>query len=455
MSKRIISSILAALLVVALFVGCGSKSAPATETEKQTQTTSKTTTAETTKDPNAEPFTITIGTWCIDDDPAVDKDGSHKAYKEAIAAMFKETYPNAEIQWNLTAGDKYFDVFKAQLASNSAPDVFMHAKDIGILGKGNYCADLSDEPWVPKMLDACKPDVTYQGKVLAIPGQIGGWGCWYNKKIFADNGLVPPKTYSDFLNICETLKSKGIVPIEVGFKDMWPATGFYLAFAPAFLYANDKELLVNITRGTKKITESPEFTDLFTKIEELFKKEYLPKNTLSIGVDQVNNDFGNGKCAMTLYYYAFPGTINGNPEFKDVEIGFFPIPNDKGDAFATFTVDQLISVNSASKYIEQGKRLIAVMRHEEVFGPFIKDKGIPPFKDFKITHTNPAFQEYNDSFTKYPTAYQADAYIPQSYATDMMNLVLKIASGKSFEQADFEKAQMDVERDRNTVVLPE
>ena len=59
------------------------------------------------------------------------------------------------------------------------------------------------------------------GKTYAVGAVESTSGIIYNKEIFERYGLSVPQTYQDFLNICKTLKSKGIDPIGVGGSDLW------------------------------------------------------------------------------------------------------------------------------------------------------------------------------------------------------------------------------------------
>ncbi len=456
MTKKIISLLLAMLMLAALFAGCGSSNNEKSETSPVSVESTSGSTTEAAKDPNAEPFTITLSSWQYNDDPAIDVTGKTKAYKEATTNLFNTKYPNATIQWDNIPGEKYFDILKAKLASNSAADVMVHQSMLGEIGKGGFAVNLSDQPWVSNMLDICKTSVSYEGKIIAAPGEISGWGAWYNKKIFREYDLEAPETYTDFLDICETLKSNGITPFACGFKDSWTASGFWNMMCPAFLYKKDKEFLINVTKGTRKLTD-PEVEDVFNRIQEIMDKGYVNKNCLSIGWDQSRAEFIKGNGAMMIQGAWLPSVVEG--EDKDFEMGWMTIPNDAGDVFVTAGVGAVVSVNASSKLIEQGKDLIAAFRDESTFGVYITNQAASSMKGWDLKHSNPAFKEWSDSFNKYPTAYAGDAFYASSAVTDLTNIVIKMASGKKFDKdelkADLQKAQFNAEKDKGTVVLPE
>lgn len=64
--------------------------------------------------------------------------------------------------------------------------------------------------------DEVKNLVTYTydagGKTYGVGAVEATSGIIYNKEIFERYGLSVPQTYQDFLNICKTLKSKGLLP---------------------------------------------------------------------------------------------------------------------------------------------------------------------------------------------------------------------------------------------------
>lgn len=46
-------------------------------------------------------------------------------------------------------------------------------------------------------------------------------GILYNRTIFERYGLEKPKTYGEFLQICETLRGHGVTPIGVAGAELW------------------------------------------------------------------------------------------------------------------------------------------------------------------------------------------------------------------------------------------
>jgi glucose/mannose transport system substrate-binding protein len=62
-------------------------------------------------------------------------------------------------------------------------------------------------------------NVTVNGKIYAMPVNIHRENSlFYNKQIFADQGLTPPSTLSEFLDVCRALKAAGITPVATAYQ---------------------------------------------------------------------------------------------------------------------------------------------------------------------------------------------------------------------------------------------
>lgn len=54
------------------------------------------------------------------------------------------------------------------------------------------------------------------GKKVFVPATYYWWGMFYRKSNFAEWGVNEPKSWDDFLHLCDKLKSKGVAPIGLG-----------------------------------------------------------------------------------------------------------------------------------------------------------------------------------------------------------------------------------------------
>ncbi|MCX7845371.1 MAG: extracellular solute-binding protein, partial [Dictyoglomaceae bacterium] len=81
-----------------------------------------------------------------------------------------------------------------------------------------------EEGWTKVMPKGILDIVSYKGEYWSVPVNIHRANVlWYNKKIFEDNKLTPPKTFDEFFKVADALKAKGIIPLAFGTKDGWEA----------------------------------------------------------------------------------------------------------------------------------------------------------------------------------------------------------------------------------------
>ncbi|GLS89523.1 ABC transporter substrate-binding protein [Psychromonas marina] len=71
-----------------------------------------------------------------------------------------------------------------------------------------------------------KDSVTYEGAVYALPISYYYWGIFYKRSLLEKYGEIP-KTWQEFIDICESMKRDGITPIGIGLKNNWPAAAWF------------------------------------------------------------------------------------------------------------------------------------------------------------------------------------------------------------------------------------
>ena len=183
---------------------------------------------------------------------------------------------------------------------------------------------------------------TYKDDISSIPYSIAGQGVIYNRDLFDKAGVKIPKTWSEVLAVCETLKSKGITPFMGTFVDLWT-----LSQGP-FNYGVGG--MVNVSEFFKKLnalgTETgPDAEVSFTKdfkepLERILKLlPYYNADAKNIAYDQGNRDFAAGKAAMMMQGpWAYAGILTANPDFQG---GIFPLPmtDDPKDTKVTANLD--------------------------------------------------------------------------------------------------------------------
>ncbi len=280
----------------------------------------------------AKPATIKIITWV--NPPAV------KAFKQ-INAEFQKKYPNITVKFS-TAEDvngPYATLLRTAVSSGSA-DIVMTNQQMQPfplnptrknMNSEQYWATqgvflpLNGQPALAHLQPAAKKAMTYDGKVQGMLTGHYDWIVFYNKATFAKYGLEPPKTYSQFLKVCDTLKSHGVTPIWLGSGGAPQYVGDFLTtplmgeiWAP---HVPGKNLAQALEKGKTKWTD-PQFTKALTREKKI--ATYLEPNYTGERWQGMPTAFAGGKAAMLLDgSWDLASIHKANPKLK---VGSFPLP---------------------------------------------------------------------------------------------------------------------------------
>lgn len=183
--------------------------------------------------------------------------------------------------------------------------------------------------WDDKMLGWALDLGRKEGKLYTIPYQLQTMLLYYNKTLFEDKNLEPPKDRDELESLAEELTGQGIVPFAAGIGDEpaaveWFPTVFWNHFSgPEPLYS--------------ALTGKTPFSDaVFVDAVELFNG-YVQKGWFggsrekffSNGFDALHADFGDGKAAMNIegsWFMASSGDFFGEKAGNENDWDWSPLP---------------------------------------------------------------------------------------------------------------------------------
>lgn len=250
--------------------------------------------------------------------------------------LFKSKYGKVEIKHNATK--EITKVLQPRFAGGNPPDVIdnsgANAMDFGALAQDGQLQDLTplldaptwDDPSV-KVRDTLDPAVidfgTYDGKFSVVGYANYIFGIWYSKKVFTENGWQPPKTWEEFISLCEAIKKSG---------KMAPFT--YAGKHPQYLYEplltmaakiGGNEVLVNIDNLEDGAWKADPIKQAATAWAEVGAK-YLLEGTA--GLDHVQTQTAQNKYKVAMLP---SGSWLENEQKTTTPEGFeyamFPIPD--------------------------------------------------------------------------------------------------------------------------------
>ena len=126
---------------------------------------------------------------------------------------FTKENPNVKFEEEAISQDSYKNTLKTKLAAGDAPDIIMGTPyEYTDLVDAGHIMDLTGQSFYNNIQDLAIPSVKIKDKLYGIPLDVQAHGIFYNKDVFKEAGVEVPQTYSDLVKVCETLKSKNIVP---------------------------------------------------------------------------------------------------------------------------------------------------------------------------------------------------------------------------------------------------
>ena len=147
----------------------------------------------------ADPVTLTL--W-----------HNHPEWKGRVVAIFQKfenEHPGIHIELQEIPDSAYVPRLNTALAAGEAPDIIAldAGPDMRAAAAAGYTTDLTSRLDVtsltPSGLSASKVD----GRIYGVP-IMGAYtvGLYYNRDIFAKQGLTPPKTWDDFITVANLLQ---------------------------------------------------------------------------------------------------------------------------------------------------------------------------------------------------------------------------------------------------------
>ena len=349
---------------------------------------------------------------------------------EAVKAFEK-----IEERFNAAHDDIYLDiespneamtVLKTRLIREDYPDI------VGIGGDINYSnfldaelfADISDLDVVsdinPAYLQIDK-DLEFipQEGVYALPYAANAAGILYNKDMFDENGWEIPQTWSEFISLCDTIKSTGTNPLYLGYKDTWTCLAPWNALAVG-LAPSDVCSRVNSGDTTFKA----EYAEVAEKIKVLL--DYAEPNPYAYSYNDACTAFARGESAMyPIGSYAVPQILSVNPDMN-IDSFTFPANDNEEDNVLNSGIDLQFSVMKESKNKEAAYEVLRFLFEDETVRIYLDDQGGVPCKegDFELPEFLSGMEQYIEDNRMsdfhdhhYPSEMSVDALV-QTYLMD-------------------------------------
>lgn len=357
---------------------------------------------------------------------------------------FNKKNPGYDVRASGFEHETFKTSIKVMLEVGNPPDLFSYwaGSRIQDLVKQNYLADIDDiwtkadlnSKFTPSVAEAC----TYSGKKYAIPVTQHYVALFYNKAIFQKFSLKPPKTWTEFINTCEKLKTNGVTPIALGSREKWPAQFW---FDYLLLSTAGHEYRQNLMDGKASYTDQ-QVMNTFSIWNSIIK--YFNKNPNGLDWAEASKMVYNGEAAMTLMgtwiIGQFDTKLNWKQE-KDYDFFSFPIINSETPQVGLGPIDCIVIPNT--KMAESAKTALNYFSDIEPQKAMSKGSGaISPNVDIPASFYSPMQSKIRQAInqTKY-WAFNYDLATPPPVAEAGLDCFFNFLKNPQ----DFKKVLTDTE----------
>ncbi|MET7694077.1 extracellular solute-binding protein [Streptomyces sp. NPDC005483] len=239
-----------------------------------------------------------------------------------------------KVTMTVIASDGYKDKLRTAMGSSKMPGMFFNwgggsLDDYVKAGKLVKLDGMLEGHFLPSALEAGK----VEDKLVGIPCRgTQPVFLFYNKKVFADAGVQPPKTYAGLQNLVKVFKKKSITPFALAgnASSSWTELMWieYLVDRLA-----GPGLFWKIQDGDWSQWNDPTVLKTAQMIKELVDSGAFGKNygSVNYGPGGTATLLNKGKAAMTLMgSWEYATQQSEAPDFAKNDLGYVPFPSVEG-----------------------------------------------------------------------------------------------------------------------------
>lgn len=368
MKKRVISIMLASLMMVSGLIGCGSNSS---EASKKTD----------------EGKILKIAAF---------EGGYGKVYWEKLKENFEKSHEGVTVE--LTVASNLEEVIRPQIQSGNIPDLiylstgrpdaltetFMKDQALsdltGVLDKKVPGEDITvREKILPGFLDTSATNPYGDGKTYLAPLFYSPTGLFYDKNLLEKKGYEVPKTWDEMFALGDKVKNEGISLFT------YPTSGYFDCAVPALLAAAGGLDLVNkaynYEEGTWTSEEAKQALNIVGRIKDYLEPSVVA-NANNQGFTKNQQLVLDDKALFIPNGNWLPGEMKDAPRTEGFEWGFMPYPafeNGKEQYSVSFLEQMYIPKDAANK--ELAEEFMAYMYSDEAIKIIAENaKAVVPVK---------------------------------------------------------------------------
>ncbi len=308
--------------------------------------------------------------------------GEGLGFYRRIAQEFKDMVPTTPVR--LEGDPRIADRLRIRILEGNLPEVTNASINAWSLIEHGELLPL--DPWLdgpswdgsttwretfsPGSLDA----FTHQGKTYGVPLVYVVWSVYYDKAMFRRHGWERPKTWPEFLSLCQEISEVDLAPVAF--------QGRYPYYAKALVQNTYYQRAGPTAYAAQEALEPGSFhndamVETLSWLERLSGK-YFQKGSLGMSHTEAQLEFFQGRAAMLFCgSWLFSEMQDNIP--SNFELGAFPLPlpvSKFADPQASYATSGSWFVFKNSANPEAGVEFLRYLTSSKVAGAFASERGI-------------------------------------------------------------------------------
>lgn len=338
-------------------------------------------------------------------------------YFDGLIEQFHEAQSRVRVRHDATSN------LAGSFVRESPPDIGLlnYNFEISRYVERGVLSDLGDLPEAarvkPDLLPLIDVTASYPGRTSVLPYSLMAAAVLYNREIFAQQGLTPPTTWSEFTAVCEALVAAGITPLYSTYRDPWTIAQGHFDYAVGGMVDTTEFFTDLKAQGADVGPSSPVSFEkqLLEPVERMVQlAAWANPDAPSRAYGDGNLAFARGEAAMYLQGpWAITEIAKSNP---DLDVGAFPLPvtEDPADRKVRVNVDLALWIPEASPRKEAAREFLSFLMQPEIIDTYNADNlGFGVTTDAAAV-TNPTLVELQEYYERADFYVGASQLVPQS-----------------------------------------
>ncbi|MFF9593203.1 ABC transporter substrate-binding protein [Streptomyces sp. NPDC014646] len=319
---------------------------------------------------------------------------------EEMVGRYRASHPAVRFATSFAPTDQVQTLVRTRLAGGNAPDVHVlypgsgSAMSMAELARAGLLADLSGQPWTEEVPENFRSAYRREGRTYLYSAGSSVIGAIHNKRVFAEAGVEPPRTWSELLDACARLKARGVVPIALGAQTPWVTQLITYALVPNAVHAKNPRFDADMAAGRAHFRGSG-WADALGRYQELQRSGFFNANPNGTTYEQQTAMVAGGKAAMAVQVSAVLAGFRQAARTPD-DLGMFPFPgnDDAADQWIPAGVVVGLGVSAHSRRAASAKAFVEFLGRQENVDRWARSVAAIPFRRGPATRVDPVLEEF-------------------------------------------------------------